>query len=42
MLQKRKLTLRAVVKLEPLDVEDTHEPIMVIDVLKEFTNAMPS
>ncbi|URD75452.1 hypothetical protein MUK42_08458 [Musa troglodytarum] len=28
-------------QLEPLDVEITHEPTMVVDILKEFTDVMP-
>ena len=31
----------AAVKLEPLDEEAIHEPVVVVNVLKEFTNVIP-
>lgn len=39
-MQKDELTFVAIVKLESLDMEATHESIMATNVLKEFINVM--
>ena len=40
-VRKGELTFVAAMKLEPLDEKVIHEPAVVVNVLKEFTDVMP-